>query len=278
MAKQILEHSWEYFFNEEALQVEEFLSTHSEKDYEKSRLRIALEQNILSWENYKNWFQSLTAVPTLKENLTPQEIMSLNEKYSQNQNNFSHYTFLSSDIIALENWDGHTIFMGLSYIEQLEKIPNSLFILCSQKNLNRITDTNYSADAVNSTWRKAENNYLEYSLQARKSFDGFATLKINNHFTELFKMDEDLSKENISSDLFRFSLQESNPFSEALKSGKSLSFELNSLNIKILDYTSALIVPLKKGTNTLGFLLGLKTTAINEIDLQTLEEISNRAS
>ncbi len=273
---QIQEHSWEYHFNEEALKVEEYLST--EADYEKSRLRIAFEQRILSWFDYKTWFQEQYGCAAIEDHLGLNDILNLSETYQKNKKFYSDYSFLNQDLIALQEWEGHTLFLGLNYNENLKKIPNSIFILCPAHILSQITDINTSASAIDNHWVKTESQHLDYSLQARKYFDGFVTLKIKNKNVELFKMDEDLSKEKIDPKIFNFSLTESNPFSQALITKESQTFELSSINLTILDYATAVVTPLTKGKTVLGFLLGLKTSAVNDDDKSVLEKISQEAS
>ena len=119
MTKLIPEYSWEYFFNEEALKVEEVLSTGVNVDYEKSRLRIAFEKNILSWFSYKQWFLTHYHVPALRDDLGPSDIINLNTLYSKNHNLFNQYTFFNADLITLQIWDNKPIILGLNYNEKI---------------------------------------------------------------------------------------------------------------------------------------------------------------
>jgi hypothetical protein len=272
------ESSWEYFFNEEALKVEEILSSGEHVDFEKSRLRIAFEKNILSWFLYKKWFQSHFLVPALRDDLGPSDVMTLNNSYAKNRNTFSQYTFFNEDLIPLQVWDNKTIILGLSYNELIKQIPHAVFILCSPRILSQIIDINYSIDAINTSWSEMDSHHDEYTELARKNFDAFVVLKIKDNKTELFKMDEDLRKENVDPQAFQYSLKEANAFSAALKTEKSQLLDLTISPIKILDYTSAAITPLKRGKNVVGFLVGLKTTQTNTDDTVLLEHISERAA
>ncbi len=272
------EYSWEYFFNEEALKVEEVLSAGVNVDYEKSRLRIAFEKNILSWFAYKQWFLTHYHVPALRDDLGPSDIINLNSIYSKNHSLFNQYNFFNEDLIPLQIWDNKPIILGLNYNEKIKQIPDALFILCSPKVLNQITDENYSLAAINTSLSEIDSNHDKYTELARKNFDAFVVLKIKDNKTEIFKMDEDLRKENINVQAFQYSLKETNAFSAALRSEQSQLLDLTSAPIKILDYTSAAITPLKRGKNVVGFLVGLKTSSMNTEDTIALELISERAA
>jgi hypothetical protein len=271
------EYSWEYFFNEEALKVEEILTQGADVDYEKSRLRIAFEKSILSWSSYKQWFLTQYHVPALRDDLGPSDVVNLNSIYSKNRSFFNQYNIFTNDLIPLQMWDNKPILLGLSYNENIKQIPNAIFILCSPKVLNQITDANYSKEAINTSWSEMDSNHDEYTELARKNFDAFVVLKIKDNQTEIFKMDEDLKKENIDVKAFQYSLKESNAFSIALKSEQSQTLDLSQALIKILDYTSAAITPLKRGNNIVGFLVGLKTSEMSAEDTIALERISERA-
>lgn len=278
MTKPIREYAWEYFFNEEALRVEEILSGGGISDYEKSRLRLAFEAKILNWQVYKQWFLGYHGCAAIRDDLTAEEITYLHEIYIKNFSQFNKMTFQNSDLIALQTWEGHTVILGLNYSESLKKVPHALFVLCSPEILTQIIDPQSSREAIDLLWSQTESKHFDYSSQARKNFDGFVTLKITGFTTELFKMDEDLAKENLDSKVFSFALNENNPFSQAFKSGQSQAFSMDSLGLKILDYSSAVITPLKKGKNIVGFLLGLKMTEVGSEDAAVLETISTQAS
>ncbi len=278
MTKFIAEHSWEYFFNEEALKVEEILSEGVDVEFEKSRLRIAFERNILSWNLYKQWFFSQFQVPALRDDLGPSDIMNLNTLHIQNKSFFNHYNFFNSDMVPLKIWENKPIILGLNYSEKIKQIPNAIFILCSAKILDQIADENYSVDSINSSWTQMDSNHDEYTGLARKNFDAFVVLKIKNNETELFKMDDDLRRENIDPRAFQFSLKDSNAFSLALQSERSQNFDLSDAPIKILDFTTAVITPLKRGKNIVGFLVGLKTSSASLEDTAALENISARVA
>ena len=272
------EYSWEYFFNEEALKVEEFLASGEHVDFDKSRLRIALEQNILNWSSYKQWFLNQFHVPALRDDIGPGDLMNLHHIHEKNKTLFNQYSVLSSDLISLQMWDNKIIILGFNYDEKIKNIPNAVFILCSPKLLSQITDTHFLSEALNSSWSEMDSHHDEYTEIARKNFDAFVILKIHDNQTQVFKMDEDLRKENVDIQAFQYSLKENNAFSTALKTEKSQLLDLTTTSIKILDYTSAAITPLKRGQNIVGFLVGLKTTKTSLEDTQALELISSRAA
>ncbi len=272
------EYSWEYFFNEEALKVEEVLSSGDTVDCEKSRLRLAFEKNILTWSSYKQWFLTHYHVPALRDDIGPSEVINLNSIYSKNRGFFSQNEIFTPDFIPLQMWDEKPIILGLSYNENMKKIPDAVFILCSPKVISQITDADYSIDAINSSWSKMGSNHDEYTELARKNFDAFVVLKIKDNQIELFKMDEDLKKENIDVKAFQYSLKEHNAFSSALRSEQTQILDLSAAPIKVLDYTSAAITPLKRGTIVVGFLVGLKTSTMSTEDTIALERISQRVA
>lgn len=278
MAKQHSDYAWEYYFNEEALKVEELLSSGAAIDYGKSRLRMALERNILSWSSYKVWFQNHFDTPVLNDHLGPSDIISLCETFNKNKVFFINTLDLSADQIAFQMWDDKIIILGLSLSEKIRQIPNSIFILCSPQIINLISDPHSSQSEINAAWTKIDSQHFDLCLEARKNFDAFIVLKIKNNQTELFKLDDDLSREKLDENIFKYSLKTANPFTNAIKLNQSQSFDLSELNMKILDYVSGTITSLKKGQNTVGFLLGLKTTAVNADDNLTLESISLRVS
>ncbi len=268
------EYSWEYFFNEEALKVEEVLAAGHDVDFEKSRLRTALEKNILNWSSYKQWYLDQFQVPALRDDLSPRDLMNLNHFHEKNKNFYNQYSFFHNDLIPLQMWDNKLIILGLSYDEKIKQIPNAIFILCSPKVLNQISDAHLIHEALNSSWSEMDSHHDEYTEIARKNFDAFVILKIQDNQTQVFKMDEDLRKENVDIQAFQFSLTENNVFSIAFKTEKSQLLDLTSTSIKILDYTSAAITPLKRGQNIVGFLVGLKTTDTSLEDTEALERIS----
>jgi hypothetical protein len=272
------EYSWEYFFNEEALKVEEVLSSGDNVDFEKSRLRIAFEKNILNWFSYKQWFLSHYHVPALRDDLGPSDVIHLNSVYNKNRSYFNQYNIFNDDLIPLQIWDNKPIILGLNYNEKIKQIPDAIFILCSPKVLSQITDANYSTEAINTSWSEMDSNHDEYTELARKNFDAFVVLKIKDNQTELFKMDEDLRKENIDAQAFQYSLKQTNAFSAAFQSEQSQLLDLTDAPIKVLDYTFAAITPLKRGNNVVGFLVGLKTSKMSAEDTVALERISERAA
>ena len=61
-------------------------------------------------------------------------------------------------------------------------------------------------------------------------------LKIVNHKTQIFNMDDDLKNENLGKSLFEYDLTLDNPFKSVLTSGLTESFGLNQLQLSILDF------------------------------------------
>ena len=269
--------AWEYQFNEEALKVEELLNKGLEIDYSKSRLRLALENEILSWPVYKKWFFENNNYSCLNENIGPSDLVQLNEIYSKNSLKNSDLK-LSSDQIFLTTWQDKNIILGLSTSHYTKSSDHIIFILCSNKILNAIVDQDYSAQEINSTWNEIQSQHHELCIEARKNFDAFVVLKIEKNETFLFKADEDLARENVNIESFKFSLKETNPFTAALLTEKIQDINLADLNLKILDYTTGSITLIKRGKIPVGFFVGLKTTAIKNEDHISLENLSFKIS
>ena len=91
-------------------------------------------------------------------------------------------------------------------------------------------------------------------------------------------MDSDLEKEGISNLIFEYALQEKNPFQKVYESGISESFSLTQLDINLPGYRYACITPLKRGTQIVGFLMGIKKDHLSEKDQITLQELALEAS
>ncbi len=317
-------YEWEHHFTEEAILVEELLSSGDFMFLSQSKIRIALENKILSWEKYKNWIQKEHAYSSLKNDINQQQIEILKNKYTENLKTFSHHDIWSEDLIAIEMWDEQLIIIGLFPPEKLMSIPNSIFILCPPmilkqifsadenqqtenghqnqtqssvalldidqgiskpininfsklKNDINITQTNLKKEDTStefSVWNQIENNHLANSDKARKQFDAYLVLKIVENKTTIFKMDDDLAKEDLNESLFKYEMNGENPFSKVYKNGITESFNLAQMGLVILDFRYACITPLKIGKQVFGFLIGFKTSEMLNIDEIVLDNIS----
>ena len=299
--------------------VEELLSSGDFKFLNQSKIRIALENKILSWEKYKNWIQTQFDFAAIRTELNELQVEKIKQIYTENKKTFIHYGFWSEDLIAVQMWDEQLIFIGLMPNQRALAIPNSIFILCPPSILNQIilTDENETLEedielmpdqdsesnislleidpniskpldlnfsnlhkkspemtATSFTkWSQIEDNHQNLSEIVRKKFDGYVVLKLNDGYTSLFKMDEDLIKENLSEGLFKYQISGDNPFAQVYKSQMTESFNLEQLGLVILDFKYACITPLKLGPQVLGFIIGFKISAMTAADEETLESI-----
>lgn len=360
---------WENHFSEEALAVEELLSTGDVMTLDKSKLSVAFENRIITWEKFKTWIQSEHSYLSLRDDLEDTELQRLKKKHLENKKTFAHYGIWSHDLIAIESWDESIIVLGLVPNEKLAQIPNCIFVLCSPVILNEIldldkqsesSDENSSVNNLNTStktenilqfdsdfskpvdlsfsnlmtsvqtentplvasaptnniqnifssipilqttamppqntentektspieskqestqtaynvWNLIDTNHIQHSEIARKQFDAYAVLRIVEDRTYLYKMDEDLQKEELNEGLFKYDLTASNPFSEVAKLGTSKSFTLGQLGLQILDFKYVCITPLRLANTTIGFLVGFKISKLLKQDESTLEQIS----
>lgn len=333
---------WDQKFSEESLSVEELLTRGDAQLLTQSKIRTALENNVISWDKYTNWLQETSTYPLIQSSLNSQEQDKLIYSVQENYKTFSHYEIWSEDLLPFAIWDNHLIILGLFPHEKLLAIPNSLFVLCppellklafasvqkgilkspenigavlsvsnskvtadiisglheldSNFHLNlsnlKLTDidqtnpsiqiqpnisANYSSESsLDSTgvWTKIDQNHNQSTIIARKTFDAYVVLKIKDHKTSLYKMDEDLVKEKLAADHFEFDLNQANPLSEVLKNGLTSSISLSQLDITILDFKYACITPLKIGSQNVGFLVGFKASQLTEEDEKALESVS----
>lgn len=132
-----LPRKWEEHFLDEILSVEELLQTGDLSLLGLSKIRIALQNKIMSWENYKSWMIQNYDLPALK-NLSPNEINQLKKTYLENKLSFENIDIWSEDLIPLENWNGSTIVLGLEYSEKLIAVKNIVFILTPPEVLKEI--------------------------------------------------------------------------------------------------------------------------------------------
>ncbi|MFN3455377.1 MAG: hypothetical protein ACK41T_10500 [Pseudobdellovibrio sp.] len=127
-------------------------------------------------------------------------------------------------------------------------------------------------------WKNLSSKHNDFSYQARKNFDAYVVLKVTqDQKTELYKMDEDLEKEQLDRKIFSYDLTQGSPFQHVYETHFSEIFELKSLGLKILDFQYGCISAIKLGPKVVGFLVGFKTTYLSQDDISTLESISEKA-
>lgn len=131
-----------------------------------------------------------------------------------------------------------------------------------------------TADPAFSIWNLVETKHIQHSDKARKQFDAYMVLKINAEKTQIFKMDDDLVKENLDTTIFDFNMNSDNIFSKIYKSKVSESCNLADLGLTVLDFKYAHITPLILGAKVLGFFVGFKISELSNEDELTLQSIS----
>lgn len=292
------EQNWELFFPDAILSVEELLHSGDPSLLQKSKIKIALENKFLNWNEYKTWASQFYNVPVL-EKLDEASILKLRKQHLDCVEGYSQYSAFNSELIPLQTWDGQLLVAGLEYSEKVESLPQAIFVLCSIENLAFISNTPIRrvleplapaaspAQPVvaaengmnnNHVWQNLETHHGDFSEIARKKFDAYVVLRVTSkNLTELYKMDEDLEKEELDNAIFSYDLTAENPFANVYKNHFTETFNINQLGLKILDFKYACISAIKLGPKVVGFLVGFKTTNLSQDDITTLESISEKA-
>ncbi len=185
-------------------------------------------------------------------------------------NNDETYSQMSSD--SLE--------MPAGLVEMTNETPSPLTSpLIKEASAVTSEPSTFSSTTSNrNIWQNIDSQHQNFSSQARKQFDAYLVLKVNSaQKTELYKMDEDLEKEELHSKLFEYDLNQDNPFKNVFTNQITETFNINQLGLSILDFKYACISALKLGPKVVGFLVGFKTTHLSQDDISTLESISEKA-
>lgn len=297
----VQEQNWEQFFPDAILSVEELLNSGDSTLLQKSKIKIALENQFLNWNDYKTWASQFYGVPVL-EKLDEASIIKLRKQHLECVEGYSQYPAFNSELIPLQTWDGQLLVAGLEYTEKLQTLPQAIFVLCSIENLafisntplrkvleplepvakpvvlQPLTGTAENGMTNNHVWQNLEANHGDFSEIARKKFDAYVVLRVTEkNLTELYKMDEDLEKEELDIAIFSYDLTTENPFANVYKNHFTETFNINQLGLKILDFKYACISAIKLGPKVVGFLVGFKTTNLSQDDITTLESISEKA-
>ncbi|AZZ36731.1 hypothetical protein CIK05_07980 [Bdellovibrio sp. qaytius] len=314
------EQNWEHFFPDAILSVEELLASGDPTLNNKSKLKIALENHYLNWNDYKTWASSFYGVPVL-EKLNENTISTLRKRHLECVEGYSQYPAFNSELIPLQSWDGQLLVAGIEPTDKIKSLPQAVFFLCSIENLAYISNTplrkvlepldpvivsavlqqNTSPGTAlkpgslqpgvsqpsavaenglnnNQVWQNLDTNHGSFSDIARKKFDAYVVLRVTGkNTTELYKMDEDLEKEELDNAIFSYDLTAENPFTNVFKNHFTETFNINQLGLKILDFKYACISAIKLGPKVVGFLVGFKTTHLSQDDITTLESISEKA-
>ena len=123
--------NWEEVFIQQAIELEEKMNSIDLSALNQSRLRIALEKNILNWNDYKNWLSTEINCSILNDSIDINKKNDLLKRSSIAYEAFSHYQFWSEDLIPLDTWDENLIVIGLERNERLNELPKAIFILAS---------------------------------------------------------------------------------------------------------------------------------------------------
>lgn len=277
MLKQSGTLSWEYHFNEEAIAVEEYLSTADPSEFEKSRIRIALEQRILSWSKYTSWFKENFSCAVLDQMIGPADILKLSADHRKLVATTPNI-HLGTDSLPLSEWESKFIYLGFNSDEASHLPSEMIFVLTPPWIIDQVADDNSDLEKIQMSLETYSESHHELSLEARKKYDAFIVLKVSDNQTVLHRLDDDLEKENINEEIFLFSLKDKNPFQESYLTDRTVTFKLEDHNLSILDFKHASVTPLKRGKTLLGFLLGLKITECENDDELVLESLSKKAA
>lgn len=117
----ILESNWEQHFIQESQLLEDKLSR-GEIAPMASRLKMALENNILDWSTYSLWAQQNYLLPVLKRGLYKDQVILLQKKINAHKAEFSHFNLQKLQMIALEKWENTLIVLGLEPSETLNSL------------------------------------------------------------------------------------------------------------------------------------------------------------
>ena len=126
-------------------------------------------------------------------------------------------------------------------------------------------------------WKKVGTDHEGMSASARRYFDGYVVLRLVGNQTSLFKMDEELEKENLAPSLFAFNVETHSFFRDCLRSRKADSTSFKKLELSILDFNYLCATPMFLGDRPVGFILGFKVDKLNEQDEVALQKISESA-
>ena len=313
---------WEEFFLREALELEEKMSQLSADDLNRSRIRITLENNILTWEKYQTWFMQNFNCSSLNTNLSQDQLLKLRAEAAKTSVAYRQFEFWSEDLVPLTTWDGHLIVAGLEFNQKLVEIPNLIFVLAepfilsfisdklsdsSENEIFLIEDTseshisgidinapastlNFSSEslmptpisdktsATNKIWDYLTERHDEYSFEAKKLFSAYVVLKIVANKTQVFKMDSELEKYLKKPEVFIYDITDENPFNRISKTGISELFNINQLDHPIMDFKYVCITALRRGNDTVGFLIGLQTKKLAETDQLLLEDLAKESA
>jgi hypothetical protein len=108
----ILDSQWEQHFIQESQLLEDKLAR-GELAPSASRLKIALENNILEWSNYSLWAQKNYLLPVLKRGLYKDQIIAMQSKINAIKDEYSSYELKQNHMVVFDKWENKAIILGL---------------------------------------------------------------------------------------------------------------------------------------------------------------------
>lgn len=380
--------SWEKFFIQESIELEEKMPSLQLDSFGKSKIRLCLETNILNWEKYEDWVQKNFYCSSFKNTINESKLNSFEKNLKGCFSKYSEFEFWNEDLLPMMVWDNHLIVFGLEHNENLNQIKNHIFILTppavlsylakfvlhnedQQSNENSSVSKSLDADTdssmplegladesiplnldfksimleplaenrsmevnqvvesseeeaamldeksglsllssitsgistsvskitsqlgVNQSIEKLSENFMskpdpiwefiserhdEYYFEAKKNFSAYIVLKIKQNFTEVFRMDPDLEKQNLKRQLFTIDLSKDSPFKRVFKNGNTESFEISQMGWNLSNYKYVCITALKNENLVVGFLVGFKENNLSESDQDLLIDLAKESA
>ncbi len=130
---------WEDFFATESAELQEKMQSLDMDTLSKSKLRLAVENNILDWNKYESWVLEHIGCASLKPDIPETVLESLAENLQNTLDAYSAFDCWSEDLLPVLMWDSQVIVFGLQYNEKLVSIPNHIFILAPPELLTLIS-------------------------------------------------------------------------------------------------------------------------------------------
>lgn len=330
--------NWEEYYIQESLDLEEKMAFLDISQLNKSRIRIAFENNILSWENYITWYSQNLPCSLLEISNDNQFFDQLVKNSSDTIKIFSDFDSWSEDLLPLQKWNDSLIVLGVQFNEKLLELENVIFVAAHPELMTRLHDEvmsrqtnsetsdldqledllnesvskdlldninleveapqiNFSQLSIDPSektnaeeftnvtdiqniefWEYVTDRHDEYSFEAKKQFDAYVVLKIAAGRTKVFKSDEDFFSSGVKEDQLVFDIKEDNPFHKVFYSEKSEVFNVSQLEKNLGNYKYMCVSALKRGSDVLGFLVGLKKTNLSEKDQNLLDDLAKESA
>ena len=152
---------WEEHFISEAVELEEKMSSFDIESLSKSKIRLSLENNILSWDKYESWALQSYHCSSLKSNVQENILKNFAVNAQQAFDIYSNYDFWNEDLLPVLIWDNHLIVLGLQYNENLVKIENHIFILAKPEVLSYFSKLLFKSQNTEDELEKLERSYSQ---------------------------------------------------------------------------------------------------------------------